>query len=58
MLSPDVQLPGMKWVDNHKGIFKVTLQAMSSIHTLVGPLPSALPHATARPHTVHKQYVA
>ena len=35
MLSPDVQLPGMKWVDNHKGIFKVTLQAISSLHTLV-----------------------
>ena len=34
-LPPDVQLSGMKWVDNHKGLFSVTLQAVSSVHTLV-----------------------
>ncbi|XP_066298679.1 dedicator of cytokinesis protein 7-like isoform X4 [Branchiostoma lanceolatum] len=41
MLSPDsfskpnigVQLPGMKWVDGHKGLFTVTLHASSSVHT-------------------------
>ncbi|XP_064604400.1 dedicator of cytokinesis protein 7-like isoform X2 [Liolophura sinensis] len=33
MLHPDVQLPGMKWVDNHKGVFGVSLYAVSSIHT-------------------------
>ncbi|XP_078656499.1 dedicator of cytokinesis protein 7-like isoform X10 [Branchiostoma floridae x Branchiostoma belcheri] len=33
MLSPDVQLPGMKWVDGHKGLFTVTLHAVSSVHT-------------------------
>lgn len=35
VLHPDVMLPGMKWVDNHKGLFNVTLQAVSSLHTLV-----------------------
>lgn len=35
MLHPDVQLPGMKWVDNHKGLFNVTIESVSSIHTLV-----------------------
>uniref|UniRef100_A0A8C4WTC3 Dedicator of cytokinesis 6 n=1 Tax=Gopherus evgoodei TaxID=1825980 RepID=A0A8C4WTC3_9SAUR len=28
-----VQLPGMKWVDNHKGVFHVELLAVSSVHT-------------------------
>lgn len=40
-LSPvplQVQLPGMKWVDNHKGVFTVELVAVSSVHTQVrGP---------------------
>ena len=35
MLHPDVQLPSMKWVDNHKGLFNVVISATSSIHTLV-----------------------
>jgi len=35
MLHPDVQLPNMKWVDNHKALFTVTVDAISSIHTLV-----------------------
>lgn len=35
MLHPDVQLPSMKWVDNHKGLFTVVLDSVSSIHTLV-----------------------
>lgn len=32
-IPPDVLLPGTKWVDNHKGIFVVVLDAMSSVHT-------------------------
>lgn len=35
MLHPEVQLPNMKWVDNHKGLFSVVIEAVSSIHTLV-----------------------
>ncbi|GCB65096.1 hypothetical protein scyTo_0013416, partial [Scyliorhinus torazame] len=33
VLTPDVQLPGMKWVDNHKGVFNVEVSAISSVHT-------------------------
>ncbi|XP_058887401.1 dedicator of cytokinesis protein 7 isoform X3 [Acipenser ruthenus] len=33
VLSPDVPLPGMKWVDNHKGVFNVEVVSVSSIHT-------------------------
>ncbi|XP_026205379.1 dedicator of cytokinesis protein 7-like isoform X6 [Anabas testudineus] len=33
VLTPDVQLPGMKWVDNHKGVFNVKVTAVSSVHT-------------------------
>nr|XP_015204455.1 PREDICTED: dedicator of cytokinesis protein 6 [Lepisosteus oculatus] len=33
VLTPDVQLPGMKWVDNHKGVFTVEVTAASSVHT-------------------------
>ncbi|XP_043955474.1 dedicator of cytokinesis protein 7-like isoform X6 [Gambusia affinis] len=33
VLTPDVQLPGMKWVDNHKGVFNVEVTATSSVHT-------------------------
>ncbi|PSN35267.1 Dedicator of cytokinesis protein 7 [Blattella germanica] len=32
-IPPDVLLPGTKWVDNHKGIFVVNLDAISSVHT-------------------------
>ncbi|KAE8748545.1 hypothetical protein FOCC_FOCC004721 [Frankliniella occidentalis] len=32
-IPPDVLLPGTKWVDNHKGIFVVVLDALSSVHT-------------------------
>jgi len=38
MLHPEVQLPNMKWVDNHKGLFTVTVEAVSSVHTLVTEL--------------------
>ncbi|XP_036426094.1 dedicator of cytokinesis protein 7 isoform X11 [Colossoma macropomum] len=33
VLSPDVPLPGMKWVDNHRGVFNVEVVAVSAIHT-------------------------
>ncbi|XP_068192082.1 dedicator of cytokinesis protein 7 isoform X1 [Antennarius striatus] len=33
VLTPDVQLPGMKWVDNHKAVFNVEVTAVSSVHT-------------------------
>uniref|UniRef100_A0A6I8P388 Dedicator of cytokinesis 7 n=1 Tax=Ornithorhynchus anatinus TaxID=9258 RepID=A0A6I8P388_ORNAN len=33
VLSPEVPLPGMKWVDNHKGVFSVEVVAVSSLHT-------------------------
>ncbi|XP_010898348.2 dedicator of cytokinesis protein 7 isoform X3 [Esox lucius] len=33
VLTPDVQLPGMKWVDNHKQVFNVEVKAASSVHT-------------------------
>ncbi|XP_052102074.1 dedicator of cytokinesis protein 7-like [Mytilus californianus] len=32
-LYPDPHLPSMKWVDNHKGVFNIAIQAVSSIHT-------------------------
>lgn len=37
-ITPDVLLPGTKWVDNHKGIFTVHLEAVTSVHTQVFPL--------------------
>lgn len=30
-----VPLPGMKWVDNHRGVFNVEVVAVSTIHTQV-----------------------
>ncbi|XP_040264247.1 dedicator of cytokinesis protein 7 isoform X4 [Bufo bufo] len=33
VLSPEVPLPGMKWVDNHKGVFNVEVVSVSSVHT-------------------------
>uniref|UniRef100_A0A8D0A841 Dedicator of cytokinesis 7 n=1 Tax=Sander lucioperca TaxID=283035 RepID=A0A8D0A841_SANLU len=33
VLSPDVPLPGMKWVDNHRGVFNVEVVSVSTIHT-------------------------
>ncbi|CAH0558208.1 unnamed protein product [Brassicogethes aeneus] len=32
-IPPDVCLPGTKWLDNHKGLFAVTLDTASSVHT-------------------------
>nr|XP_046156143.1 dedicator of cytokinesis protein 7 isoform X10 [Oncorhynchus gorbuscha] len=33
VLSPDVPLPGMKWVDNHRGVFNVEVTSVSTVHT-------------------------
>ncbi|CAM1319326.1 DOCK6 (predicted) [Pycnogonum litorale] len=33
VLNPEIQLPGSKWVDNHKGIFSVNIEGVSSIYT-------------------------
>ncbi|XP_064187975.1 dedicator of cytokinesis protein 7 isoform X20 [Anguilla rostrata] len=33
VLSPDVPLPGMKWVDNHRGVFNVEVVSVSTLHT-------------------------
>ncbi|XP_050313244.1 dedicator of cytokinesis protein 7 isoform X2 [Anthonomus grandis grandis] len=32
-IPPDVFLPGMKWLDGHKGLFTVILDTASSVHT-------------------------
>ena len=42
MLHPDVQPQGIKWVDNHKGLFNVSIQAVSSVHTLVSLMVKSL----------------
>lgn len=34
LMHPDVQLPNMRWVDNHKGLFNISLDPISTIHTL------------------------
>lgn len=33
-IPPDVQLPGIKWLDNHRPVFTVTVEAVTSAHTL------------------------
>ena len=33
-ISPEVMLPGTRWVDNHKGIFNLYIEAHTSVHTL------------------------
>lgn len=49
---PQVALPGMRWVDGHKGVFSVELVAASSVHPQVwggvgtqGSCPAPLPVA-------------
>ncbi|KAK3891189.1 hypothetical protein Pcinc_004905 [Petrolisthes cinctipes] len=32
-ITADIQLPGTKWVDNHKGLFTVSVDAVSSVHS-------------------------
>ncbi|XP_059617297.1 dedicator of cytokinesis protein 7 [Phlebotomus argentipes] len=33
-IPPDVQLPGTKWLDNHRPVFSLTIDAVTSVHTL------------------------
>lgn len=37
-IPPDVFLPGMKWLDNHKGLFTVIVDTASSVHTHDPPI--------------------
>lgn len=34
-ITPDVALPGIEWIDNHKQLFTVVLQPISSIYPKV-----------------------
>ena len=34
-IFPDVLLPGTRWIDNHKPIFSITLDAHTTVHPLV-----------------------
>ncbi|XP_011297900.1 dedicator of cytokinesis protein 7 [Fopius arisanus] len=31
-IAPDVQLPGTRWVDAHRGVFSIILEPISSVH--------------------------
>lgn len=33
-IPPDVQLPGTKWLDNHRPVFTINVEAVTSVHTL------------------------
>lgn len=33
-IPPNVHLPGIKWLDNHRAVFSITLAAVTSVHTL------------------------
>lgn len=33
-IPPNVQLPGTKWLDNHRPVFSVSIDAVTSVHTL------------------------
>ncbi|XP_026738533.1 dedicator of cytokinesis protein 7 isoform X1 [Trichoplusia ni] len=35
-IFPDVQLPGTRWIDNHKPIFSIVLDAHTTVHPLDG----------------------
>uniref|UniRef100_A0A914RP43 C2 DOCK-type domain-containing protein n=1 Tax=Parascaris equorum TaxID=6256 RepID=A0A914RP43_PAREQ len=38
-LSPDVNLPNVKWLDGHKPLFNVSLEAITTVHTQARPEP-------------------
>jgi hypothetical protein len=46
-LTPSVQIPNTKWVDNHKEIFTVMVEAHSSIHAQESSLDSFLKLASS-----------
>ncbi|KAH8283104.1 hypothetical protein KR054_012188, partial [Drosophila jambulina] len=33
-IPPNVHLPGIKWLDNHKAVFAINVEAVTAIHTL------------------------
>uniref|UniRef100_A0A1B0BZM0 Dedicator of cytokinesis protein 7 n=1 Tax=Glossina palpalis gambiensis TaxID=67801 RepID=A0A1B0BZM0_9MUSC len=33
-IPPNVHLPGTKWLDNHRPVFTITIEAVTSVHTL------------------------
>lgn len=33
-IPPNVQLPGTKWLDNHRPVFSLSIAAVTSVHTL------------------------
>ncbi|CAD7079957.1 unnamed protein product [Hermetia illucens] len=33
-IPPDVHLPGTKWLDNHRPVFSIVIDAVTSVHTL------------------------
>lgn len=35
-LSPDVNLPNVRWLEGHKPLFDVKLEAVTTVHTQVG----------------------
>ncbi|KAG0718405.1 Dedicator of cytokinesis protein 7 [Chionoecetes opilio] len=41
-ITADIQLPGTKWVDNHKGLFTVNVEAISSVHAQEGNIPARI----------------
>jgi hypothetical protein len=43
-LPPDVQLPGVKWMDSHKPVFRVLINTVSSIHPQDSYLKSFFDH--------------
>ena len=34
-ITPDINLPGVKWVDNHRPLFTVSVTAETSVHAQV-----------------------
>ncbi|XP_067927943.1 dedicator of cytokinesis protein 7-like [Watersipora subatra] len=47
IMVPDISLPGVKWLDNHKGLFSVGVKALSSIHTQDEKLDDFLQHCAS-----------
>lgn len=53
-----VPLPGMKWVDNHRGVFNVEVVAVSTIHTQVTDSALSSPVCVFRNLSEQKENVA
>ena len=46
-LTPSIQIPNTRWIDNHKGLFTVVVEAISSIYSLDPNLDNFLHLSTA-----------